>query len=102
MAPGGASQSYWESKRGACSASPCPAQPPGRHGAVSATHAHPPCIPQRAVYELPVHAATHAAAEQLPARAAEYLAPRQRVAYFFDVEPVQAPAAAEPDEVALR
>ena len=26
-------------------------------------------------------------AEQLPSRAVEYLAPRQRVAYFFDVEP---------------
>ncbi|MFZ2990721.1 HD-GYP domain-containing protein [Ideonella sp.] len=32
-------------------------------------------------------------AEQLPARAAEYLAPRQRVAYFFDNEPVHAEAA---------
>jgi len=36
-------------------------------------------------------------AAQMPVRAAEYLRPRQRVAYFFDVEP--APAVQEPDEV---
>jgi hypothetical protein len=37
-------------------------------------------------------------ADQLPVRAAEYLSPRQRVAYFFDVEPV--PTAQEEPEFA--
>jgi len=32
---------------------------------------------------------------QMPVRAAEYLKPRQRVAYFFDVEGAAANAAAE-------